>query len=158
MQHAKHEMTGSTYKEGPKMTSNLSTEPEIQRIQQQKIAEMLQRAQAERLGKPIVLTDENFSAETSKHDLLVVDFWAPWCGPCRMVGPLIEQLAAEYSGKVAFGKMNVDENMKVPSIFGVMSIPTVVVLKKGQPVETIVGACSKSEIESKFKPFINSSK
>jgi thioredoxin 1 len=141
-------------KRGLSMTSNSSIDPEIERIQQKKIAEMLQRAQAEKLNKPIVLTDANFSAETSKHDLIVVDFWAPWCGPCRMVGPLVEQLAAEYAGKVAFGKMNVDENMKIPSSFRVMSIPTIVVLRKGQPVETIIGACPKSEIESKFKPFI----
>ena len=105
-------------------------------------------------GKPIVLTDSNFSSEIAKHSLMVVDFWAPWCGPCRMVGPLIEQLAAEYAGKVAFGKMNVDENMAVPSSFGVMSIPTLVVFKKGKQVETIIGSCPKSQIESKFKPFM----
>lgn len=140
--------------------TNVSNDPEIERIQRKKIAEMLQQAQMQAkpaepsTGKPIVLTDSNFSSEVAKNSLMVVDFWAPWCGPCRMVGPLIEQLAVEYAGKVAFGKMNVDENMAVPSSFGVMSIPTLVVLKNGKAVETIIGACPKSHIESKFKPFM----
>lgn len=71
-----------------------------------------------------------------------------------MVGPLIEQLAADYAGKVTFGKMNVDENQIVPSRFGVLSIPTLVVLKDGKAVETVIGACPKSHIESKFKPYM----
>ncbi len=134
-------------------------DPEIERIQKKKIAEMLERAQAKQVeastGKPIALTDSNFASEIAKHSLMLVDFWAPWCGPCRMVGPLIEQLAAEYSGKVSFGKMNVDENMGVPGSFGVMSIPTMIVFKNGKPVETLIGACPKSQIESKFKPFMD---
>ena len=69
-----------------------------------------------------------------------------------MVGPLIEQLAAEYAGKVAFGKINVDDNQMIPSQFGVQGIPTLIVFKNGEPVETLVGACPKSHIESKFKP------
>lgn len=140
--------------------TNVSNDPEIESIQRKKIAEMLQQAQMQAkpaepsTGKPIVLTDSNFSSEVAKNSLMVVDFWAPWCGPCRMVGPLIEQLAVEYAGKVAFGKMNVDENMAVPNSFGVMSIPTLVVFKNGKAVETIIGACPKSHIESKFKPFM----
>ncbi len=144
------------------MNTNPSTDPEIERIQQKKMAEMLKRAQMQQLNsagisKPIILTDSNFSAEITKHNLLVVDFWAPWCGPCRMVGPVIEQLAAEYSGKVTFGKMNVDENMTVPGSFRVMSIPTIMVFESGRAVETIIGACAKSHIESKFKPFMKNS-
>ena len=143
------------------MNTNPSTDPEIEKIQQKKIAEMLKRAQMQSnsngLSKPIILNDSNFSAEIAKHDLLVVDFWAPWCGPCRMVGPVIEQLAAEYSGKVTFGKMNVDENMTVPGSFRVMSIPTIMVFNNGHAVETIIGACAKSHIESKFKPFMKNS-
>lgn len=138
---------------------NFSSDPEIERIQRKKIAEMLQNAQSVETptDKPIMLTDSNFSTKIVKHNLIVVDFWAPWCGPCRMVAPLIEQLAAEYAGKVAFGKMNVDENMTVPGSFGVMSIPTMIIFKNGKAVETIIGSCPKSHIESKFKPFMEKS-
>ena len=139
---------------------NLSEDEEIAKIHRKKMEDMLQRktpiqSQPEKPdGKPIVLTDASFSATVAKHKLMVVDFWAPWCGPCRMVGPIIEQLAAEYAGKVTFGKMNVDDNQTVPSSFGVQGIPTLVVFKNGEPVETLVGACPKSHIESKFRPYM----
>ena len=137
-----------------------SEDEEIARIQRKKIAEMLQRAQAQSHpvakadGKLITLTDACFSSEVTKQKLMVVDFWAPWCGPCRMMGPIIEQLAAEYAGRVTFGKLNVDDSPMVPSSFGVQGIPTLMVFKNGKPVETIVGACQKSTIESKFRPYI----
>lgn len=133
------------------------TDQEIEEIKKAKIAEMLQRAQtqansAEKLDKPIMLTDSNFQSEVAKHKLIVVDFWAPWCGPCRMVGPIVEELAAEYAGKVVFGKMNVDENTTVPNSFGVRSIPTLIVFKDGTAVDTLIGACPKNYLESRFKP------
>ena len=135
--------------------SNTFENEEIERIKKAKILAMLEQAQREKLTvKPIILTDNNFDAEVTKHKLIVVDFWAPWCGPCRMVGPLIEELASEYAGKVAFGKVNVDENMMVPGRFGVRGIPTLIVFKDGQAVDTIVGACPKTHLESKFKPYI----
>jgi thioredoxin 1 len=135
--------------------SNLSKDDEIERIKKAKIRAMLERAQTQKLtSKPILLTDSNFHSEIAKHKLIVVDFWAPWCGPCRMVGPIIEELAAEYAGKVAFGKLNVDENAMVPSSFGVRGIPTLIVFKDGKIVDTLVGACSKSHIESKFRPYM----
>ena len=84
--------------------SDLFEDKEIDRIKKAKILDMLQRAQSQKLtSKPIILTDSNFYSEVAKHRLIVVDFWAPWCGPCRMVGPIIEQLAKEYGGKVTFG-------------------------------------------------------
>lgn len=144
-------------KEDDRLTNNIE-DPELAQIQRRKIAQMLQRAQEgsqtnQNLnGKPIALADACFSSEVSKQKLIVVDFWAPWCGPCRTVGPIIEQLAAEYAGKVAFGKINVDDNRIIPIKFGVQGIPTLIVFKNGKPVETIVGACPKSHIESKFKP------
>ena len=135
--------------------SNLFEDKEIDRIKKAKILAMLERAQNQKLtSKPILLTDSNFNSEIAKHKLIVVDFWAPWCGPCRMVGPLVEELAAEYAGKVAFGKLNVDENTMVPRRFGVRGIPTLIVFKDGQIVDTSVGACSKSHIESKFRPYM----
>jgi thioredoxin 1 len=135
--------------------SNLFEYKEIDRIKKAKILAMLERAQNQKVtSKPILLTDSNFHSEIAEHKLIVVDFWAPWCGPCRMVGPLVEELAAEYAGKVAFGKLNVDENTMVPSRFGVRGIPTLIVFKDGQIVDTLVGACSKSHIESKFRPYM----
>ena len=135
--------------------SDLFEDKEIDRIKKAKILDMLQRAQSQKLtSKPIILTDSNFYSEVAKHRLIVVDFWAPWCGPCRMVGPLVEELADEYAGKVTFGKLNVDENTMVPSSFGVRGIPTLIVFKDGKAVDTLVGACSKSHIESKFKPYL----
>jgi len=138
-----------------KLMSNTFENEEIERIKKAKILAMLEQAQREKLAdKPVTLTDSNFDSEITKHKLIVVDFWAPWCGPCRMVGPLIEELASEYAGKVAFGKVNVDENMMVPGRFGVRGIPTLIVFKDGQAVDTIVGACPKTHLESKFKPYI----
>jgi thioredoxin 1 len=138
-----------------KLMSNTFENEEIERIKKAKILAMLEQAQREKLtDKPVTLTDSNFDSEITKHKLIVVDFWAPWCGPCRMVGPLIEELAFEYAGKVAFGKVNVDENMMVPGRFGVRGIPTLIVFKDGQAVDTIVGACPKTHLESKFKPYI----
>ena len=137
------------------MVKVMFEDTEIDRIKKAKILAMLEQAQKEKFtGKPIILTDSNFDSEISKHTLIVVDFWAPWCGPCRMVGPLIEELASEYSGKVAFGKLNVDDNRMVPSRFGVRGIPTLMVFKDGEAVDTVVGACPKAHIEAKFKPHI----
>jgi thioredoxin 1 len=138
--------------------TNNTEDHELAEIQRKKFAQMLQRAQVKSQavqninGKPITLTDACFSSEVAKQKLIVVDFWAPWCGPCGMVGPIIEQLAAEYAGKVAFGKINVDDNQIIPRQFGVQGIPTIIVFKNGEPVDTLVGACPKTHIESKFKP------
>ena len=91
-------------------------------------------------------TDSNFDAET-KQGVVLVDFWAEWCGPCRKIGPIVEQLATEYAGRATIGKMNVDENPNVPmGRFHVRGIPTLVVLKDGQLVDTIVGLVPREHI------------
>lgn len=89
----------------------------------------------------VTLTDQNFDSEIGT-GVVMVDFWAPWCGPCKIIGPLIEELSEEYSGKVKVGKMNVDEN-ETAGRFSVMSIPTVMIFKDGKPVKSMVGAQSK---------------
>lgn len=89
-------------------------------------------------------TDSNFEEEVSKSDLpVLVDFWAPWCGPCKMAGPVIDELAEEYKGKVKIGKLNVDENQEQAQKIGVMSIPTVVLFKNGEEVERKIGFAGK---------------
>ncbi len=132
-------------------------EMEIQRIKEKKLVEMMQKARAQletaarNDGKPILLSDASFSSEISKYPLMVVDFWAAWCGPCRMVAPIIEQLAKEYAGRVAFGKLNVDENPLTSGEFEVQSIPTLLIFRNGEAVDGIVGAVPKYQIESRIK-------
>jgi thioredoxin len=141
--------------------STLSQDEELERINRKKLEELIQRkgqldaraTPASSTG-PMVLTDSTFSEEVSRHPLMVVDFWAPWCGPCRMVGPVIEQLSGEYAGRVAFGKLNVDENPQVAGAFGIQSIPTILVFKDGQPVDGLLGAVPKSYIERKLEPYL----
>lgn len=95
----------------------------------------------------VIITDQNFQDEViSSKTPVLVDFWAPWCTPCRIVGPIVEELAKEYEGKLKVGKMNVDENQTAGD-FGIMSIPTLLIFKGGQPVESIVGAQSKETIK-----------
>ncbi len=98
-------------------------------------------------------TDSNFEAEVLKSDKpVLVDFWAEWCGPCRMVGPIVDEIANDYEGKVSVGKMNVDENPEIPSKYGIRSIPTLLIFKNGELVEKIVGAVPKSSITGKIEP------
>ena len=95
------------------------------------------------------ITIENFENEVMKSNIpVLIDFWAPWCGPCRMMGPIIEQLAEEYEGKAKVGKVNVDEEGELSQAFGVMSIPTIVLIKDGKVVKQAVGARPKAEVEA----------
>ena len=95
------------------------------------------------------ITRENFENEVMKSDIpVLIDFWAPWCGPCRMMGPIIDQLAEEYEGKAKVGKVNVDEEGELSQAFGVMSIPTIVLVKDGKVVRQAVGARPKAEVEA----------
>ena len=93
-------------------------------------------------------TDQNFQDEVIKSDTpALVDFWAPWCAPCRIVSPIIEELAKEYEGKIKVGKVNVDENPNTAAQFGIMSIPSILIFKNGEPVKTMIGAQSRENFK-----------
>ena len=100
------------------------------------------------MSKPVEVNDSNFDQMVlqSKTPVLV-DFWAVWCGPCRMVAPVVEELAGEYEGKVNFTKLNVDENPKTSSQYGIMSIPTLLIFKDGAPVSNIIGFRPKADLK-----------
>jgi thioredoxin 1 len=101
-------------------------------------------------------TDQNFDGEVLKSALpVLVDFWAPWCGPCKAIGPIVEELAQEYQGKIKVVKLNTDENQEVAMKYGIRSIPTLGIFKDGQIVDGVVGAVPKKYLVDKIKPFIS---
>jgi len=125
---------------------------ELEKIKAKRMREMQSTVQgSERISAPITVTDGDFDQTVKKHPLIVIDCWAEWCGPCRMIAPVIEELAKEYTGKIVFGKLNVDENPETATKFNIMGIPTLLVMKDGVEVDRIVGVAPKLLIENKLK-------
>ena len=126
---------------------------ELEELKARKLREMLNQNKkdgAQELEKVIAVNDTNFRDVINNASLAVIDCWASWCMPCRMLSPIIDELANDYAGKVVFGKLNVEENRQVPIEYQIMSIPTILVFKKGQLVDRIVGALPKRILESKI--------
>ena len=102
----------------------------------------------------VTITNENFESLKNGEQPLVIDFWATWCGPCRMVGPVISELATEYDGRVTVGKCDVEENEDLAAEFGIRNIPTILFFKNGEVVDKMVGAASKAKFEEKFQALL----
>jgi len=133
------------------LASTKLEDEELRIINEKRMKELQQIVNEKELLKnitnPIELDDSDFTESINKFPLLLVDFWAPWCGPCRMMSPVIDQVGKEYQGKLVVGKVNVDENPSISRQFGISSIPTLILFKKGQAVNNIVGSVSKSRID-----------
>ncbi|NYT01613.1 MAG: thioredoxin [Methanosarcinales archaeon] len=131
---------------------------ELEEIRKKKLEKMMSDStkdlKVEYPSKPVVLTDGSMDAAVKQYPLLIVDCWAEWCGPCRSVAPTIDELARELSGKVVFGKLNVDENFQTSSKYGISAIPTMLVFKGGKLVDRIVGAYPKPALKSKVQKYI----
>jgi thioredoxin 1 len=130
----------------------MSQDEELEKLKRKKAAEIEQSSSMP--SHPVAVTDANFRETLQKYPFVVVDFWAAWCGPCRMVEPIVEELAKEYSGKVVFAKMNVDDNPLVPGEFGIQSIPTMLFFKNGKAVHGFIGARPKAQILAELKPYL----
>lgn len=125
---------------------------ELKRIREKKLSKFMEEMEKSKMNnEPIHITDSNFKEIVRKHPLVLVDFWASWCGPCRALAPIIDEIAKEYSGKAVIAKLNVDENPKTAESFNVFSIPTIVVMKNGHEVDRIVGLVPKKNIENLLK-------
>ena len=123
---------------------------ELEQIREKKLRELIGQMSTPNIDKPIVVSDRNFDQTVKNYPLIVVDCWAAWCAPCRAIAPVVEELAKEYSGKVVFGKLNVDDNPETAEKFSIRAIPTLLVMKNGSEVDRIVGVLPKNQLEARI--------
>lgn len=126
---------------------------ELEQIREKRMRELKNQMSTPKIEKPIVVSDRNFDQTVKNYPLIVVDCWAAWCAPCRAIAPIVDELAKEYSGKVVFGKLNVDENPETAQRYGVMAIPTLLVMKEGKEVDRVVGVLPKNQLEAKVNAY-----
>lgn len=127
---------------------------ELERIRERKLRELMGKHSEGAIDKPVEVTDRTLDEFVRKHQLAVVDCWAPWCGPCLMVAPAVEELASIYRGKIVFGKLNVDENPETAERYGIEAIPTFLIFKNGELVDRFTGAMPKRLLEERIKRFL----
>jgi thioredoxin 1 len=142
----------------------MEEDKELERIRQMKLKQLITKSakkttnevnqEKKAPNKPIEVTDTTFQETIQNYPLVVIDCWAPWCGPCHMVAPIVEEMAHDFSGKILFGKLNVDKNRKVTMQYRIMSIPTLLVFKNGRLVDQIVGAMPRKMLEPKITCYL----
>jgi thioredoxin 1 len=138
----------------------MEEDKELKRIKLRKLRDMFRRKASEKeqkksaSNKPVELADATFAETVLSHPLVVVDCWAPWCAPCHMVAPFIEEMAGDYAGKILFGKLNLDENRRVAMQYQIMSIPTQLVFKNGKLVDRIIGAMPRQILETRITRYL----
>ena len=132
----------------------MKKDEELERIKQEKLRNILRNIEKKdktNLGIPVQITDINFRSVIRENQFVVVDCWAPWCGPCKQITPIMEQLHEQYKGTMTFGFLNTDDNQELAMEFGIMGIPTILVVKDGRHVDSLVGVMPKSEVERRLK-------
>ena len=128
---------------------------ELERLKKKKLEEIIENRKKSKFpDSPIRLTDSKFQETLEKYPIVVVDFWAEWCGPCKAMEPVISELARNYSGEIVFGKLNVDENKIIPNKFQISGIPTLIIFKDGKNVDRITGMAPKRKLKSHLDKYI----
>ncbi|MGB3907981.1 MAG: thioredoxin [Methanomethylovorans sp.] len=134
----------------------MSKMDELEAIRKKRLQELQRSLEARQYpAEPVIVTDISFDRFISQYPLTVVDFWAQWCGPCRMLSPIIDQLASELQGRIVFGKLDTDQNPMTAQSLGISSIPTLIVFRQGNLVDRISGALPKHLLLQRLKPFIS---
>jgi thioredoxin 1 len=136
----------------PGAVEGAQSDPELQAIRQRKLEALQRDAVAPPPGRPVEVSDATIGHFVQEHRTVVVDCWAPWCGPFRAMAPIIDELAAKWAGKVAFAKLNTDHNPRTAQQFGIMSIPTLLIFKEGQFVDQVVGLPPKAQLVQMLSP------
>ena len=131
---------------------------ELEKIRQKKMEELMRKIPGEEKtgwpNEPVPITDETFQETVQRYPLVVIDCWAPWCAPCLMIAPIIEEMAKDYTGKIVFGKLNTDEAQGIAMKYGIMSIPTLLIFKNGELVDQSIGAMPRQMLEPKIMKYL----